>query len=101
MFSIGEFPSIAPAPMIMIPVPKKNEDAIEIPKNFLKITFKNTYKLAQPRLIIIFPSIAQINDHALTAKLMPENSPARIVAKRYEMHMQAIENAPMIVFEIM
>ena len=34
------FPIIAAAPMIRIPVPKKKEEAIEIPKNFLKITLR-------------------------------------------------------------
>ena len=40
IFKMLEFPNIAPAPMIIIPVPKKNEEAIEIQKCFLKIMFK-------------------------------------------------------------
>ena len=42
IFKIAEFPSIAAAPIIKIPVPKKNEEAIEIQKCFLKIMFKKT-----------------------------------------------------------
>ena len=41
IFNRELFPKIAAAPMIRIPVPKKKEDAMEIPKYFLKITFKN------------------------------------------------------------
>ena len=37
-----ELPIIAAAPIIKIPVPKKNEEAIEIQKCFLKIIFKKT-----------------------------------------------------------
>ena len=57
MFNIELFPKIAAAPIIKIPVPKKKLDAIEIPKYLLNITFKNVYKLAQPKLIIIFDNI--------------------------------------------
>ena len=39
--------------MIRIPVPKKKEDAIEIPKNLLKITFKNVEDSGVYRLKVV------------------------------------------------
>ena len=45
---------------------KKKDDAIEIQKCFLKIIFKNTYKLAQPKLITNFPSNAHNKEPTLT-----------------------------------
>ena len=64
----GVLPRTAAAPMIRIPVPKKKEDTTEIPKYLLKITFRKAYRLAQPRLMIIFPRMAQIREPALTSK---------------------------------
>jgi len=63
--SIAKLSIIEAAPIIKIPVPKKKLEAIEIPKYLLKIIFNNVYKLAHPRLIIIFPNIAIIKDPAL------------------------------------
>ena len=77
-----DFPKIAPAPIIKMPVPKKKDEAIETPKYFLKITFKKVYKLAQPRLITTFPSIAQISEPKLTLKERPTKSPANTAPKR-------------------
>ena len=82
MFSITEFPKIAAAPIIKMPVPKKNEETIEIQKCFLKIMFRNTYKLAQPKLIMIFPSNAQSREPKFTEKDNPTNNPAKIVPNR-------------------
>ena len=79
MFKIQEFPKIAPAPITSIPVPKKNDERIEIQKFFLKMIFKNTYKLAQPKLIISLPSKAQISEPKLTENDKPTKAPARIV----------------------
>lgn len=79
MFKKAEFENIAPAPMINIPVPKKKQLAIEIPKNLLKIIFKKVYKLAQPRLIIIFDNIAKINEGILTSNDACKNIPEAIV----------------------
>ena len=62
MFNIAEFPRIAAAPIIKIPVPKKNDIIIEIQKCFLKIMLINTYKLAQPKLIMSFPKSAQTSE---------------------------------------
>ena len=67
ILSIAEFPRIAAAPIIKIPVPKKNDARIEIQKCFLKIMFKKTYKLAQPKLIITLPSKAQISEPKTSA----------------------------------
>ena len=93
MFKIAEFPRIAPAPIITIPVPKKNDDMIEIQKCFLKIIFKKTNKLAQPKLRMILPRIAHTSEPKFTANESPTNSPARIVPRRYVMHIHAIANA--------
>lgn len=41
ILSIELLPIMAAAPIMSIPVPKKNDAIIEIPKNFLKIMFKN------------------------------------------------------------
>ena len=79
ILSTLELPRIAAAPIINIPVPKKNDDTIDIAKYFLKITFKKTYKLAQPRLIIILPRIAQMSDPTFTEKDSPTSKPASIV----------------------
>ena len=98
---MDELPTTAATPMIMIPVPKKKDDAIEIPKNLRNIMFKNVYRLAHPRLIIIFPTIAQIKEPILHEKEVPLRIPANTAPVRYVMHIQAIENAPTIVFDIM
>ena len=82
MFKIAEFPTTAAAPIISIPVPKKKDEAIEIQKCFLKIMFKNTYRLAQPKLMMIFPRRAQISDPKLTEKDNPTKSPANIVPNK-------------------
>jgi len=82
MFKIQEFPKIAPAPITSIPVPKKNDERIEIQKFFLKIIFKNTYKLAQPRLIIIFPRSAQISDPKFTLNDKLTSNPAKTVPNK-------------------
>ena len=87
---------MAAAPIIRMPVPKKNDETIDIQKYFLKIIFKNTYRLAQPKLIIILPSSAHISDPKLTAKDNPTRAPARMVPSRYVMHIQAIANAQVI-----
>ena len=91
---------IAAAPIIKIPVPKKKEETIETAKYFLKITFKNTYKLAHPRLIIIFPRNAQISDPKLTEKDSPTNKPAKIAPSKYVIHIEAIARAQIIVLLI-
>lgn len=100
ILSNPELPTIAPAPIIKIPVPRKNDRAIEIPKYFLKIIFINTYKLAQPRLIISLPKIAQISEPAETLKDAPTKAPASTVPRRYVTHIHIIEKAPIAVFEI-
>ena len=82
MFNIAELPRIAAAPIIKIPVPKKNEEMIEIQKCFLKMMFRKTYKLAQPKLIASFPSKAQTREPKLTEKGSPTKSPASIVPSR-------------------
>ena len=82
IFNIAEFPSIAAAPIINIPVPKKNDETIEIQKCFLNMIFKNTYKLAQPKLIMIFPSNAQTSEPKLTEKDKPTNKPASMVPSK-------------------
>ena len=66
MLSMEELPNIAPAPIIKIPVPKKKDEAIEIPKYFLKIILRKVYRLAQPKLITIFPKTAIINEPMFT-----------------------------------
>ena len=71
------FPMIAAAPIIRIPVPKKNDEIIETPKYLLKIMFKNVYKLAHPKLIIILPKTAQISEPTFTSNDVPESIPAR------------------------
>ena len=96
IFKIPELPRIAAAAIIRIPVPKKNEEIIEIQKCFLKIIFKNTYKLAQPKLIIIFPRMAQISEPKLTENESPTSAPASIVPIRYVIHIAAIANAHII-----
>ena len=82
MFKTAELPRTAAAPIIKMPVPKKNDEAIEIQKCFLKMIFKKTYKLAQPKLIIIFPRSAQTSDPKLTEKERPTNKPDKIVPRR-------------------
>ena len=95
-----ELPRIAAAPIIKIPVPKKNDEAIEIQKCFLKIMFKKTYKLAQPKLIISFPSKAQTREPKFTEKDSPVKAPAKIVPTKYVPHMQAIAKAQVSDLEI-
>ena len=97
IFKTLEFPKIAAAPTINMPVPKKNEEAIEIAKYFLKIIFKNTYKLAQPTLIMIFPKIAQISEPTFTANDKPTNKPAKTAPNKYVIHIQAIAKAQIMV----
>ena len=82
MFKMAELPRMAAAPIINIPVPKKNDETIEIQKCFLKIIFKKTYRLAQPKLIKIFPSKAHNNEPKLTTKDKPTKAPAKIVPTR-------------------
>ena len=102
MFKMLALPGrIAAAPIIKMPVPKKNDEAIDAAKYFLKIMFKKTYKLAQPRLIITFPKSAQTSEPKLTENGNPTSKPASIVPIRYVPHMQAIENAQVSDFEIM
>ena len=91
---------MAAAPMIRMPVPKKKEDAIEIPKYFLKITFRNVYKLAHPKLIIIFPKTAQTKDSTFTSKGILTNKPAATAPSKYVIHIHAIANAQVIVLDI-
>lgn len=100
MFKIVELPRTAAAPIIKIPVPKKNDSIIEIQKCFLKIIFIKTYKLAQPRLIISFPSNAQISEPKLTLNESPTSIPARTVPKKYVPHIQTIANAQTSDFDI-
>ena len=90
---MAELPSIAAAPIIKMPVPKKKDDAIEIQKCFLKIMFKKTYKLAQPKLISNFPSKAQIREPKFTEKDSPTSAPASIVPIKYVIHIEAIAKA--------
>ena len=45
---------------------KKKLESIETPKYLLNIIFKKVYKLAQPKLITIFPKIAKIKEPILT-----------------------------------
>ena len=59
--------TIAAAPMIRIPVPKKKEEAIEIPKYLLKITLRKVKRLAQPSERIILPNIATSREPIFTA----------------------------------
>ena len=96
IFKIDEFDVKAPKAIIKIPVPKKNDEAIDTPKNLLKITFKKVYKLAHPKLIIILLIIAIIKEPTFTSKEAWTNNPATTVPIRYVMHMQAIEKAPII-----
>ena len=77
-----ELPRIAAAPTINIPVPKKNDEAIEIAKYFLNMIFKKTNKLAQPKLIIILPKIAKMREPKFTLNDAPTNAPATIVPIR-------------------
>ena len=100
MLSIAELPRIAAAPIIKIPVPKKNDERIEIQKFFLKIMFKKTYKLAQPKLIITLPSNAQIREPKFTENESPENKPAKIEPIKYVPHIQAIAKAQVSVLLI-
>ena len=93
IFKMAELLSIAPAPIIKIPVPKKNDDAIEIQKYFLKIIFKKTYKLAQPRPMISLPSKAQTSEPKFTEKDSPTRAPARIVPSKYVKHIHIIAKA--------
>ena len=67
---------MAPMPMIRMPVPKKKDDAMETPKYLRKMTFRKVYRLAQPRLIIIFERIARIREPILTSKEAPTSRPA-------------------------
>ena len=82
IFKTLELPKIAAAPIIKIPVPKKKDDAIDTAKYFLKMIFKKTYKLAQPKLITILPKIAHISEPTLTAKDAPTKRPARTVPNK-------------------
>ena len=66
IFNNDEFPMMAAAPIIRIPVPKKKEEAMEIPKYLLKIMLRKVYKLAHPKLITIFPKIAMIKEPTFT-----------------------------------
>ena len=97
--SIGEEPTIAAAPIIKIPVPKKKQDSIDIPKYLLKITFKKVYRLAQPKLIMIFPNKAAKSEPKFTLKSVPVSPPAIIAPKRYETHIAAIAKAQDKVFD--
>ena len=78
---IGELPTIAPTPIINIPVPKKKDAAIDIPKYLLKITFKNVYRLAQPALIMILPKIAIKSEPKSTLNDAPTIAPDSTVPK--------------------
>ena len=63
--------------------------------------FKKTYKLAQPKLMMSFPSKAQTSEPKFTENDKPTNNPAKIVPNKYVMHMQAIANAQASVLLIM
>ena len=62
--------------MMRIPVPKKNEDAIEMPNCLRNTTFRKVYRLAQPRLMIILLRIAMISDAAFADNSGPVKGPA-------------------------
>ena len=100
IFNIGEFPTIAATPIIKIPVPKKKDDAIEMPKYFLKITFKKVYNAAQPKLIIILPRTAKIKDVTFVSNEILLNNPDAIVPIKYVKHIHAIAKAHVIVLLI-
>ena len=87
---------IDPTPITKIPVPKKKDEAIEMPKYLRNITFKKVYKLAQPKLIINLPSKAEISEPKLTENDNPTNAPASIVPTKYVKHIQAIAKAQVI-----
>ena len=69
---------IDPTPITKIPVPKKKDEAIEMPKYLRNITFKKVYKLAQPKLINILPKTAQTRLYTFTEKDVCVKSPATI-----------------------
>lgn len=94
-----EFPTTA-APIIRIPVPKKKEEAMEIPKYLLKMVFRKVYKLAQPRLMTILLKTASTNEPIVISKEAPVSSPADTAPIRYVMHIQAMENAPTMDLDI-
>ena len=76
MLSAELFPIIAAAPMMRIPVPKKKDEAMEMPKYFLKMILRKVYRLAQPRLMTILPKIALTSDQTLTANDVCVSAPA-------------------------
>ena len=50
---MGESPTIAATPIIKIPVPKKNDDAIDIPKYFLNRVLKQWIYLRLDLILIV------------------------------------------------
>ena len=91
---------IPAAPIIGIPVPRTKHNAIDIPNFERKITLMKVYKLAQPKLIINLPSIAQISEPALIENGNPVAAPAIMPPIIYVIHIQVMENAPSKVLEI-
>ena len=78
IFKIAEFPSMAAPPIIKIPVPKKKQDAIDIPKYFLKITLRKVNRLAHPKLITIFPNTATSKEPIFTLVSYPAIKPPMV-----------------------
>ena len=98
-FRSGVFPAIAPTPTSSMPVPKKKDEAIDIPKYLRKITLRKVYKLAQPALIKILPRSAQISEPTFTEKDALTSAPAITVPNKYVIHIHAMENVPIAVFD--
>ena len=73
---------------------------MEIPKYFLKMILRKTYKLAQPKLIAILPKIAIKSEPKLTENDALTSAPAITVPNKYVTHIHAIENAPTSDFDI-
>ena len=66
-FKIALLPTIAAAPIIKMPVPKKKHAAMDTPKYFLNMIFKKVYSDDQPKLITIFPKRAKMRERGLTS----------------------------------
>lgn len=72
----------ATAPIIRMPVPKKKDEAMGMPKYLLKMVLRKVYRLAHPRLMTILLKTAMTSEPALPSKEAPVSSPAATAPTR-------------------
>ena len=62
---------------------------------------RKVYRLAQPRLMTIFPRIARMSEPTLTVVSYPAIKPPTVLPMKYVIHIHAMANAQTRLFEIM